>query len=214
MPLKSPVDLIIVQLSKAFQDEITFESGVKLFKDVRFSPEWNTTVTGTVISVPNRLSKRHDLRGLSIEPKEGDEIIMSYMVVYDMDIRENDTPLHHNLFRHEGEYYWKVDYFHYLGRIVDGEIIPAQGYVFCEALEPEGEEKVGLIYVPDMKKKEVPKGKARVVSIGKPKNGEPGLSIEKGDIVRYSERYASKYEVHGKTYIVLNHNLVLATETV
>jgi co-chaperonin GroES (HSP10) len=210
--LESPVDFLIVKLDKAFQDEIQTESGVKLYKDTHFQPEWNTTCIGKVISVPHKLSKRHDLRGLDIEPKAGDEIIFSYMVVYDMDLQDKDTPIHHNLFYHEGEYYWKVDYYHYLGRIIEGKIIPAQGYLFCEKEQPKQEQRIGLIWVPEMSQKKTPEGTGMVTGVGKPRKGEPDLSIEEGDSVAYHEKYACKYDILGKTYMILDQNRVMAAQ--
>lgn len=68
--------------------------------------------------------------------------------------------------------------------------------------------------MPEAVQKQTPKGKAAVVGIGKPKADEPELSIKEGDTVRYSERYACKYEIHGKEYVVLQQHMVLATETV
>lgn len=210
--LKSLRDLIIVKIDKAFQDEIITEGGLKLYKDVHFDSEWSVTCVGTVVSAPSIISKRVDLRGLQNEVNDGDTIFFSYMVVADGDPRDRDSYHHENLFYHEGEYYWKVDYYHYLGKVVDGKIIPAQGYTFLEELEPEKEEKVGLIWMPDMVVKEKPKGKAKVIGVGKPKEGEPSLSISEGSIVRFNDRYACKYEVLGKKFIVMPSIYLLVKE--
>lgn len=211
---KAPVNNYIVQLDKAFQDEIVTPGGLKLYIDTRFSPEWNTTVTGKIVSVPGKISSdRLDLKGRTIEGEAGEEVIISYMVVFDGDHRENDTFLHNNLFYYNGEYYWKCDAFAVLGFIRDGKLIPAQGYVFVEALEEQKEERIGLIWMPESYVKEQPKGRGRVIGVGKNKTHEPRLSIEEGDIVRYPDRFAQKYEVSGRKFQILDQNKILAKES-
>jgi co-chaperonin GroES (HSP10) len=213
MQPKAPVDNYIIQLDKAFQDEITTPSGIKLFIDTKFSPEWNTTVTGRIVSLPQKLSSRPELRGRVIEGAEGEEVIISYMVVFDGDHRENDTFIHNNLFFYNGEWYWKCDTFAVLGFIRDGKLIPAQGYVFLEALEEPKEEKIGLIWLPESVVKEKPKGRAKVIGVGANKTCDPKLGIAEGDVVRYPDKFAQKYEVHGKNIIILDQSRILAKET-
>jgi co-chaperonin GroES (HSP10) len=210
---KAPVDNYIIQLDKAFQDEITTPGGLKLYIDTKFSPEWNTTAIGKIVSLPSRLSKRPELSGKVIEGAEGEEVIISYMVVFDMDQRENDTPIHNNLFYYNGEYYWKCDTFAVLGFIRDGELIPAQGYVFLEALEEVKEERIGLIWLPESMVKEKPKGRARVIGVGANKTTEPKLGIGKGDVVRYAEKFAQKYKIGTKEIVILDQSKILAKES-
>jgi co-chaperonin GroES (HSP10) len=208
----SPKDNLIVKLDKAFDDEIELEGGLKLFKYTALNPEWNTTVTGHVVSVPNTLSNKPENKGIVKEAVAGDEVIVSYQVVFDMEIRDRDTPIHHNLFSHNGNNYWKVQYCHVLGYIREGKIKPASGYVFCEAIE-DGTEKVGLIWMPELKKKEKVKNRYKVVSVGVNKGGEPKLSIKEGDTIRYPERLAQRYTVKGKDYIVLHQSYITAKES-
>jgi co-chaperonin GroES (HSP10) len=211
--LTSPVDKVLVQLEKTFQDEIILESGVKLFKYTALTPEWDATCVGKVVSVPRRLSKRTELKGMGIEIASGDEVILSYMVVFDCDLRDRNTPIHHNLFFHEGQYYWKVDYFHILGYFKDGEMIPAAGYVFLEEIKEVRQPLMqNGLWMPDMTVKERTKGKAKVIGVGKNKTQEPKLSVEKGDTVRFADRYACKYEVKGRQIIILPQQYLLAIQ--
>lgn len=80
---------ILVELPKVFQDEIISDGGVKFYKDVTFRPEWNTTISGIVTSVPLGLTMGNG-NNHSFDPerplinqtvKAGDEIIFSYLVV-------------------------------------------------------------------------------------------------------------------------------------
>jgi len=93
---------IIVELSKAFQDEIVTGSGFKLFKDTTFRPEWNVTVSGKVASVPLNLTMG-DGRFHSLYPDRpdinqivqvGDEIIFSYLVVMNRALTNNAGDLY------------------------------------------------------------------------------------------------------------------------
>lgn len=63
-----------VSVDKAVQDEIILGNGIKLYIAAEYNHEWNTTVTGTVESVPPAL--RH-----KINPK--DKIFFSFRVVAD-----------------------------------------------------------------------------------------------------------------------------------
>lgn len=77
---------ILVELPKAFQDELVASGGTIFYQDTTFRPEWNTTIKGIVASVPKRLI----IGGETLDPdrpkirqivKPGDEIIFSYLVV-------------------------------------------------------------------------------------------------------------------------------------
>ena len=89
---------ILVELSKAFQDEIIFDGGIRLFKDVRIRPEWNTTITGTVVSVPLSVNIGDGSKRQSYDPdrarirqtvKPGDEIVFNYLVVMNRSMTDN-----------------------------------------------------------------------------------------------------------------------------
>jgi co-chaperonin GroES (HSP10) len=238
---KAPTNNIIVRLDKTFQDTIITEGGVTLYTDVWHNPEWHTTVSGKVISIPGKIGYREvngfekfEYRGMSLQVKEGDEIIFSYMVINDCDLRDRNTPIHKNQFYHNGEYFWKVDYQFLLGFIRDGKLEAAQGYVFIEQVEDEitgvdlrdlvlgskvnieqylakfdGQQGLITASVGETKKA---KGKGRVLSIGPNKTNEPKLSVKDGDLVRFTDRYACKYTVQNKEIIVLDQARILATE--
>lgn len=79
---------ILVELSKAFQDEIVSEGGLTFYQDTTFRPEWNVTILGKVVSVPFKLSIGGGFD--SIDPdrprifpivKTGDELLFNYLVV-------------------------------------------------------------------------------------------------------------------------------------
>jgi co-chaperonin GroES (HSP10) len=98
---------ILVELPKAFQDELVSDGGLRFYKDTTFRPEWSTTIKGTVASAPIKLTIG-DGRVHSFSPerpnikpivKKGDKIIFSYLVVMNRtqtdnigDIFERETP--------------------------------------------------------------------------------------------------------------------------
>jgi hypothetical protein len=80
---------ILVELPKAFQDELVSSDGMKFYQDTTFRPEWNVTIQGKVASVPKKLTMG-DGHNHSLDPdrprinpivKEGDDLIFSYTIV-------------------------------------------------------------------------------------------------------------------------------------
>jgi co-chaperonin GroES (HSP10) len=90
--MSTPVCLqnnILVELPKAFQDELITTNGLKFYQDTTFRPEWNVTIQGKVTSVPLKITAGDGL-GQSLDPdrprirpivKPGDDLIFSYTVV-------------------------------------------------------------------------------------------------------------------------------------
>ncbi|MBS1730639.1 MAG: hypothetical protein JSS67_07650 [Bacteroidetes bacterium] len=67
------ISSILLSLSKPFQDELITESGLKLFIDPTYQPEWNATTTAKIEYVPKSLKEM----GL----KKGDDVAISFRVV-------------------------------------------------------------------------------------------------------------------------------------
>ncbi|MEJ7914096.1 MAG: hypothetical protein WKF70_13130 [Chitinophagaceae bacterium] len=97
----SPLNKILVQFDKKYQDEIITESGLILYKDTSYNPEWNVTVTGKVISVPPKLVSERNVETGQInfgeirhkifpDVRPGDELFFSYLVVHDKEV-ETDS---------------------------------------------------------------------------------------------------------------------------
>jgi co-chaperonin GroES (HSP10) len=78
-----PLNYILVQIGKKYQDTITTKSGIQFYKETRFNPGWHTTITGKVVSTPQAISGDLYHGGLKIDVKPDDEILFSYRVVYD-----------------------------------------------------------------------------------------------------------------------------------
>lgn len=80
---------ILIELPKAFQDELVASNGMKFYQDTSFRPEWHTTIKGKVVSVPKKITEgdgqihSYDPDRPRIRPivKAGDELIFSYTIV-------------------------------------------------------------------------------------------------------------------------------------
>lgn len=80
---------ILVELPKAFQDELIASNGLKFYQDTTFRPEWNVTIQGKVASVPRKITvgdgavQSYDPDRPRIYPivKAGDDLIFSYTIV-------------------------------------------------------------------------------------------------------------------------------------
>jgi co-chaperonin GroES (HSP10) len=111
----SPRNKLVVCFDKKYQDEIVTPSGITFYKDTTFSPEWNVTVTGKVISVPQKLT----IQGMTNEVQVGDELAFSYWVIEDRVPRPQDddtfsenteTASHNKLFSNRLKEELKVTY--------------------------------------------------------------------------------------------------------
>lgn len=198
---------------QAFDDLVKTKSGITLYKDTTFNPEWSATVSAPVISIPRSVREIDgDTEGIKEFVKKGDTLLFRYMVIMQRDQRDNDTDIHHNQFFIEGEPFWKVDYSMILGVIRKGQIIPAPGYVFAKIIEEKLDEKVGSLYIPESMQKKVVKGKAIIHESGEPKQGRIDLGLQKGDTIIFNEQFAEKYEVEGEKYLVIRQEYIKAKE--
>lgn len=198
---------------QAFDDLVKTKSGITLYKDTTFNPEWSTTVCAPVVSVPRAVREVNgDTEGVKAFVKKGDKLLFRYMVIMQMEQRDNDTPIHDNQFFIAGEAYWKVDYSMILGVIRKGQIVPAPGYVYAKPIEEVKEEKQGSIYLPDSMRKSTVKNKAVVHAAGEPKKGRLDLGLEKGDTILFNELFAEKYEIGGEKYLVIRQEYIKGKE--
>ncbi len=78
IPIKATVFL---SLEKALQDEIILEGGLKLYLAAEYNAEWNATVTGKILSLPQSAPPK--LKHIYDQLNIGDEVCFSYSVVSD-----------------------------------------------------------------------------------------------------------------------------------
>jgi co-chaperonin GroES (HSP10) len=203
----APSGKIYVKLDKRFNDEIITESGVRLFLDPTWRPEWNVCIHGEVVSIPHKLGNQLENNGIMPVVEVGDKVYFSYQVA----LKE------HRLFEVVNDdgtrsQYWMVDYFHIWCAIRNGNVIMVGGKV---AVEPEQEirdEKIGSIFVPENYRKNTSKKRGTLRFIGKPLEGEPYLDVLPGDTVVFPEKCAFLNEIEGKEFYLVDQMYLDARE--
>lgn len=85
--LQAPFDKVIVKLKSHYSDEIQFQSGVKLYIDPSYNPNFHATSDGIVHSVPVGLRGSNSKIIPIIRP--GDEVLFSYKTVGDITFQDN-----------------------------------------------------------------------------------------------------------------------------
>lgn len=209
MTPRSPLNYVFVKM-QAFDDLVKTESGVKLYKDISYNPEWSTTVSAAALSTPAQVRQTNlDNEGIHAFVKQGDEVLFRYLVIMQR-TEDADGFRYENQHLIDGEMYWKVDYSMILGVLRDGQLIPAPGYLFAKQIDKHNSDKVSNLYIPEMSKSEVVKNRAVVQYVGAPKNGVNKLQIVEGDTVIFPDKMAEKYEINGEKFLVLRQEYVMA----
>ena len=75
--LLKPVSQVLLNLATPLQEEIITPSGLKLYLDGTYNKNYTATVTAKIAELPLNYRDK--------KLKEGDEVCISYQVVYDMD---------------------------------------------------------------------------------------------------------------------------------
>lgn len=83
--VKTPITQVLLTIPKALQDEITLDSGLKLYISPDYSKEWQAAVTATIAALPLKVSKKDE--AIISQLQVGDEVAMSYQVVADFEFR-------------------------------------------------------------------------------------------------------------------------------
>lgn len=209
---QSPLNKVFVKM-QAYDDLVHTKSGITLYKDTTYNPEWSATVSAPVLSTPRSVREADiDTEGIKEFVKKGDTLLFRYMVIIQKDQRDNDTDIHHNQFFINGEAFWKVDYSMILGVIRKGKIIPAPGYVYCTPIIEKTEEKEGSLFIPESMQQKILQNKAVVEAVGEPKKGCIELGLTKGDTIIFNGIMAEKYEIEGSNYLVIRQEYIKAKE--
>lgn len=188
--MRSPKKFI-VQLDRAYMDEIQTKSGITLYRDTTWHPEFYAQTNGQVTNVPV-------FNGLDVT--KGDQIYFSYQVVEDKEQRDRDTDVHKNLLFYKGKKAWLVAPELIYFRVRNDQIQMLNGYVLLDMIE---EETKSILVIPDYLKKVKVIGQARVVS---------AKNYDKDEVIMFDKRFVETYELFGKEYYILNETRILARE--
>src|SRR5580704_2887339 len=85
--LQVPYNDLLVEITNKYSDELHFQSGVKLYIDPSFNPNFHATSEGIVHSVPKMLRDHNAGEKMDIRP--GDTVIFSYKTVGDITFEDN-----------------------------------------------------------------------------------------------------------------------------
>lgn len=207
-----PYNNVIVQLLKKHQDEILFDSGIKLYQDTSFHPEEHVTLHGTVVSVPNKILQRPDYQGYQISVKKGDEILFRYDVVFSYAKQaDRDTPVYKNLLYYDFQEYWLCD-LQKIFAVKTGDHYSMQnGYVLLTPIiETKNDTYSDLIIRPESAKTVFRKDKAIIKYIGDPLTHQPRLSVQPGDTVYFDAQYVQEYRIGTEVFFILKQSHLLA----
>lgn len=162
-------------------------------------------ITGTVVSVPKRISKTRDYEGFTakhIEP--GDMVVFDYSVIYDQIIKkENEDPVYKNLIMFRAKEYWMADITRIFAVIRNEQIIMINGYVMAT---PYVESK---IIVPAFMKQEKGYVSSEVMYVGHPKENTTPININPQDTIYYNPFIAQKYQINNKPFVILQQHQIL-----
>jgi len=146
--MNSVYNKIFVTIEKKFQDEITTESGLKLYLDTTYKPEDNSTTFGTVTHIPLKVDKTNVGKDFQHNVKVGDKLYFNYNIVMDPD----------NCVEIDGVEYWMVDYWNAIAIVRDEKVMPVGDYILVDPILEETV-KSSLIVIPDhIAKKEKTRG--------------------------------------------------------
>lgn len=76
-----PITQVLVQVEKAFEDELITDSGLKFYISPDYKKEWQCSVVATIAALPIKVDPK--FKHIFDELKVGDEIAVSYRIVAD-----------------------------------------------------------------------------------------------------------------------------------
>ncbi len=166
-------------------------------------------ITGTVISVPKRISTTRDYEGFTAkEIQPGDMVIFDYSVIYDQIIKkENEDPVYKNLIMFRGKEFWAADITRIFAIVRGEQIIMINGYVMAT---PFVESK---IIIPASMKQEKGCVSSEVMHVGMPKTNRLPISIQPYDTIYYNPVIAQKYQINNKPFVILQQHQILGKST-
>jgi hypothetical protein len=210
----APINSLYVTIEKKFQETITFDSGVTLYKDTSFHPEESVMLKAKVVSVPRAIQQRYDYRGFDTDiPYVGATILMRYDVIFRYKEQpDRSTPIYKNLVFYGGQEYWRVDIQQALGIFIGGKLYGLNHYIICE---PVGAETNNLIipakritmdhFTDHAALKDKPTiGRYRAIT------DQPNYGIEAGEEFEVTPGIAQNYEIDTFKFSVINCQRILA----
>lgn len=187
------------------------KSGFELYVDTSFEPEKHMTLTGTVISAPDKISYSKEGGDVpwetDVELKEGDKVVMYYLAVMNCLAKERRQSITEN-----GEVYIFIKYHNIYAKVSDGNITPINGFILVEPVDMERDvdkkvKSLGLesVNLKEKTKKEVVYGVVcytgnKIKRYFDNTKSDEGVEVEKGNFVvmKRVRDIPIEYEYHAK----------------
>lgn len=204
--IKSAEDKVIVTVTTKYIKHISdLLKRAALENNTSIDPSDYVNITGTIISLPKRISNTRDYKGFSIKDIQvGDTAIFSSNIIYDLVIKaENEEPVYKNLITFKGQEYWVADITKIFGVIRNGEIIMINGYVMATPFT------ASKIYIPAAQKKSKQSASSQIMHIGNPKETLLPIDVKQGDTIHFNPMIATKYQINDKHFIILQQHQIL-----
>lgn len=85
MASTQPVTQVLLSIDKVLQDAIITDSGLKLYLNPDYKREWNVATTAKICALPLKVNPKD--KKILDSLKVGDEVAISYQVVYDLEFK-------------------------------------------------------------------------------------------------------------------------------
>jgi len=191
----APVNRIFVTADKIWDDEIVFDSGVKLFKDTTYEPEWHVHIHGYVATLPLEFRADKMNNGVPCDVQPGDKVYFHYFT-----LKEDE-----NRVTVDGTDFFQVEYNQVFCKVIDDLIISTHGWCLISIEEEKKDsETEGGIIIPDMLKSR------SVDTYGTLLYRSGVFPAMPGDTVYFDKTYAFKNKIEGKEYYTIRHTDLVA----
>lgn len=198
----SPINNVIVQVDQKWVGHFTdILRASQINPANQLNPADLVNIVGTVVTVPQSISKRADYKGFTMEDiRVGDTAIFRYDVIYSfLKMPEGCDPVYKNQIFYRGQSYWAVDIHKLFAVIRNGRIIMVNGYCMIEDMSVPS-----ALILPQHMKRLMQAGQAVLTQIGKNLSHLSTLPIEPGDMVFYDPRVVQNYEIKGKKFGIIS----------
>lgn len=166
-------------------------------------------IVGIVHSIPYRITnEKRGYEGFSTKDiRPGDTAIFRFDVIYAFTNISQTERIFKNQVFHEGKEYWMCDIQKVFAVIRDGEIIMVNGYVMTADYEPP------KIILSQGNSRVRGAQESEVFHIGNAKTNTKQKKVSRGTLVYFDSNLASKYQIGGKPFRIIQQSSILCKET-
>lgn len=206
-----PYNKFLVKAESNLETEMTFKSGVKLYRYVGFDPSAFATLIATVSAVPRgfRLDRPGYEGTTPIDVQVGEEILVRYDAFSaTRDQPDRDSIRYKNELYYNGESQWFVDVLQVIGVKRDNVWVMFNSFTWLDVVK-----KTDLNPLSPWFGQLAPwKGKGVVRYIGKPLNGYPELDLQPGQTVFFDSRVPMVYELDNEKFYIIKQQYIHVVE--